>query len=98
MACKSNESAVKARYVHGLPGGPGGPGGQYPVQGGTVAGGYVVGGGVYTTLAAARCSTQMAAVTVLNIIFSVSEKELLVPMCFERGVFIPDLRVWESLQ
>ena len=55
-------------------------------------------GGVYTTLAAASCSTQMAAVTVLNIIFSVSEKELLVPMCFERRVFIVDLHcvcVWE---
>ena len=30
--------------LHGLPGCPGGPGGQYPLQGVTVAGGYVVGG------------------------------------------------------
>ena len=52
--------------------------------------GYVGGGGVYSTLADARCSTQMTAVAILNIIFSVSEKELLVPMCFEGGVFIPD--------
>ena len=52
------------------PGDPGGPGGQYPLQGGSV-GGYVGGGGVYTTLAATTHSTQAVTVNTFSIVQTV---------------------------
>ena len=59
------------------PGDPGDPGGQYPLQGDSVAGGYVGGGGVYTTLAATTHSTQAVTVNTFSIVHTVPKGWLL---------------------
>ena len=66
---------MPVELLNDSPGDPGGPGGQYPLQGGVyvVAGGYVGGGGVYTTFAATRCSAQVTTVRTFSIVYCISK-------------------------
>ena len=77
-------------------GDPGGPRGQNPLQG---AGGYVGGGGVYTTFAATRCSTQLTTVRAFSILIFIL-KNCLCSCAASGGLLYPDrtchaFEVWQ---